>query len=171
MLLLCIIRNNYCTLPRKIRREKTLGEMWAAVIRTINNLLQMAWLRTRAPQFGTEPESVDAQKGTVKDIFTRCLKKNVAQVCTLLKSCAYHKEEFKLYCQPYYKYRWKTNIQDHSGYVVDIYVNLLIPASILFLSFPMYKVCRVITGVYFLQVKNKPWIPWVYTWSWHRPEQ
>ncbi len=30
---------------------------------------------------------------------------------------------------------------------------------------------RVITGVHFPQVKNKPWIPWVYTWSWHRREQ
>ncbi len=32
---------------------------------------------------GTEPESVDAQKGTMKDISARCLKKNEAQVCTL----------------------------------------------------------------------------------------
>ncbi len=108
MLLSCIIRNDYCTLPRKIRREKTLGEMWAAVIRTINNLLRTVWLRTRAPQMGTEPESVDAQKGTMKDVFARCLKKNEAQVCTLLKTCAYRKEEF----QPYCKYHWKTNIWD-----------------------------------------------------------
>ena len=45
---------------------------------------------------GTEPESVDAQKGTMKDILARCFKKNEAQVCTLLKSCAYRKEEFQL---------------------------------------------------------------------------
>jgi hypothetical protein len=32
---------------------------------------------------GTKPESVDAQKGTMQDIFARCLKKNIAQVCTL----------------------------------------------------------------------------------------
>ncbi len=32
---------------------------------------------------GTEPESVDAQKGTMLDIFARCLKKNIAQVCTV----------------------------------------------------------------------------------------
>ncbi len=126
------IRNNYCTLLRNIWREKMLGETWAAVIRTINNLHQMAWLRTRASKMGTEPESVDAQKGTMKDIFARCL---VAQVCTFLILCAYRKEEFQLYCQPYGKYRWKTNIQNHSGYVVSIYVNLLTPASILFLSF------------------------------------
>jgi hypothetical protein len=45
---------------------------------------------------GTEPESVDAQKGTMKDVLARCLKKNIAQVCTLLKSCAHCKEEFLL---------------------------------------------------------------------------
>ncbi len=26
-------------------------------------------------------------------------------------------------------------------------------------------------AVYFSQVKNKPWLPWVYTWIWHRQEQ
>jgi hypothetical protein len=45
---------------------------------------------------GTEPELVDAQKGTMKDIFARCLKKNIAQVCILLKLCASCKEEFQL---------------------------------------------------------------------------
>jgi hypothetical protein len=44
---------------------------------------------------GTEPESVDAQKGTIKDVFARYLKKNIAQVCTLAKLCAYRKEEFQ----------------------------------------------------------------------------
>jgi hypothetical protein len=33
---------------------------------------------------GTKPEPVDAQKGTMQEIFARCLKKNIAQVCTLL---------------------------------------------------------------------------------------
>jgi hypothetical protein len=37
------------------------------------------------PRLGTKPESVDAQKGTMLDIFARCLKKEIAQVCTLLK--------------------------------------------------------------------------------------
>jgi hypothetical protein len=31
------------------------------------------------------PEPVDAEKGTMLDIFARYLKKKVAQVCTLLK--------------------------------------------------------------------------------------
>jgi hypothetical protein len=34
---------------------------------------------------GTKLEPVDAQKGTMQDIFVRCLKKNIAQVCTLLE--------------------------------------------------------------------------------------
>ncbi len=33
---------------------------------------------------GTEPESVDAQKGTMKDVLVRCLKKNEAHVCTYI---------------------------------------------------------------------------------------
>ncbi len=37
------------------------------------------------PRLGTKPESVDAQKGTMLDIFARCLKKKIAQVLTLLK--------------------------------------------------------------------------------------
>jgi hypothetical protein len=44
---------------------------------------------------GTEPESVDAEKGTSKEVFARYFKKNIAQVCTLAKSCAYRKEEFQ----------------------------------------------------------------------------
>jgi hypothetical protein len=39
-------------LLRNFRREKTLGEMRAAVIRTINNLLWIVWLRTRGPPKG-----------------------------------------------------------------------------------------------------------------------
>jgi hypothetical protein len=56
----------------------------------------MAWLRTRAPQMGTEPEPVDAQKGTMKDVFARCLNKKVAHVCTLLRLSVNCKEEFQL---------------------------------------------------------------------------
>jgi hypothetical protein len=32
------------------------------------------------PKLGTKPEPVDAQKGTMLDIFARCLKKKIAQV-------------------------------------------------------------------------------------------
>ncbi len=136
MLLLCSIRNNYCTLLRNIRREKTLGEMWADVIRTINNLLWTAWLWTRAPQMGTEPESVDAQKGTMKDIFARYLKKNKAQVCILLKSCAYVKRNFNL--MPTLVQVSLENQHPRSKWLRYLCINiyLVIPASILFYLFP-----------------------------------
>jgi hypothetical protein len=49
------------------------------------NLLRTVWLRTWAP-IGTKTESVDSQKGTMLDIFARCLKKKIAQVCTLSNS-------------------------------------------------------------------------------------
>ncbi len=139
MLLWCIIRNNYCTLPRNIWREKTLGEMWAAVIRTIKNLLRTVWLQKRAPN-GDRAGVSWCSEGEHDGNFARCLKKNEAQVCTLLKSCAFRKEEFKSYCQPYCKYSWKTNIQ-------IITVTLLMYIRILtskhpILSFPMYKICH-----------------------------
>jgi hypothetical protein len=147
MILLCIVRNNPFMLLRNFRRKKTLGEMWAAVIRTINNLLQTAWLRTRAPQMGTEPEPVDAQKGTMQDIFVRCLKKNIAQVCTLLIHVLVIKRNFNLLpilC----KYCWKNqHPRNHSGYVIDVYKlscnskHPLCPSHV--------QICHVITGVYF----------------------
>jgi hypothetical protein len=84
---------------------------------------------------GTEPEPVDAQKGTMKDIFTRCLKKNIAQVCTLLKLCANCKEEFQLTANPTVSIAMSiagelTSQKNHSGYVTDVCANLLVTTSI-----------------------------------------
>ncbi len=121
----CTVSNNPCMLLRNFRREKTFGEMWAAVIRTINNLLRTAWLRTRAPQMGTKLEPVDAQNGTMQDIFASCLKKNIAQVCTLVIHVLVVNRSFNLLpilC----KYCWKNqHPRNHSGYVTDVHVNLL----------------------------------------------
>ncbi len=65
------------------RREKTLGEIWAAVIKTINSILQTSVASNCAlPGMGTEPESEYSQKGTMKDVLAICLKKTEAQVCT-----------------------------------------------------------------------------------------
>jgi hypothetical protein len=57
--------NSTCTsmLLRKFRREKTLGEMWAAVNKTINNLLRTAWLRTRAPDWWQSRSQLMLRKG------------------------------------------------------------------------------------------------------------
>jgi hypothetical protein len=135
-------------LLRNFRREKTLGEMCAAVIRTIKNLLWIARLWTRAPQMGTEPESVDAQKGTMMDIFAKCLKKNIAQVCTLPKSCAHCKEEFQLLANLIASIAGELTSKDHSSYVANVCVNLLVTASILFVLSHV-QICHVITGIYF----------------------
>ncbi len=132
MLLWCIIRNNYCTLPRNIWREKTLGEMWAAVIRT-------AWLQTRAPN-GDRAGVSWCSEGEHDGNFARCLKKSEAQVCTLLKSCAFCKEEFQSYCQPYCKYSWKTNIQI-TMVTLLMYIRILTSKHPI-LSVPMYKICH-----------------------------
>jgi hypothetical protein len=85
---------------------------------------------------GTEPESVDAQKGTMKDIFMRCLKKNIAQVCTLLNSCAHCKEEFQLTTNLIASITGKLTFKNYSGYVTNVCVNLLVTASILSRPFP-----------------------------------
>jgi hypothetical protein len=77
--------NSTYMLLRKFQREKTLGEMLAAVIKTINNLIQTAWLRMRAPDWGQSQSQLMLKRGTMLDVFARCPKKKIAQACTLLK--------------------------------------------------------------------------------------
>jgi hypothetical protein len=87
---------------------------------------------------GTEPESLDAQKGTIKDIFARCLKKNEAQVQYV--DCLNHvrivKRDFNLILSIAGKPTSKITVVT---LLINIYVNLLIPASILFYLFPCTK--------------------------------
>jgi hypothetical protein len=48
--MMSVYRNKqYMYVAVEVSEGKTLGEMWAAVIRNINNLLWTGWLRTRAP--------------------------------------------------------------------------------------------------------------------------
>jgi hypothetical protein len=67
---------------------------------------------------GTKPESVDAQKGTMLDIFVRCLKKEIAQVCTLSKLCAKFKEELTAKTIRVVMYQSIDALRKHSGYIV-----------------------------------------------------
>ncbi len=150
MILLCTVRNNRCMLLRNFGREKTLCEMWAAVIKTINNLLRIAGLRTRAPQMGTELESVDAQKWTMKDIFARCLKKNIAQLCTLLKLCAHCKEEFQLTANLTASIAGKLRPEKKSQWLRCWRMRKLTRnRKHPHLSFSHVQICHVMTGVYF----------------------
>jgi hypothetical protein len=76
-----------CTLW-EASQQKMLGETWANVIKAINSILWTS-MASRCSHTGmvAEPGSVCGQKGTMKDIFARCLKRADVQVCTL--SCVY----------------------------------------------------------------------------------
>jgi hypothetical protein len=84
----CIIHYNVmftCTLLRTHpESKKTLGETWATVIKAINSIL---WTsvdsRCSLTGMGAGPGSVCGQKGTMKDVFARCLKRADVQECTL----------------------------------------------------------------------------------------
>jgi hypothetical protein len=75
----------------------------------------------------------------MKDIFVRCFKNNVAQVCTLPKSCAHCKEEFQFIANLISSIAGKLTSEDHSIYVANACINLLIKQASLFSSFPMYN--------------------------------
>jgi hypothetical protein len=97
---------------------------------------------------GVESGSVCGQKGTMKDIFARCLKRADVQVCTLIVYTLFYNANSSL-----------------ATYVPFFTANNHCPLA-------CTRFCDyIITGVYFSQVENKPWIPWVYTWSWHCREQ
>jgi hypothetical protein len=71
----------------------------------------------RGPGLGTKLELVDAQKGTMLDIFARCLKKEIAQVCTLFKQRASFKEELTANTILVVMYRSIDSLRKHSGYI------------------------------------------------------
>jgi hypothetical protein len=152
-------------LPRNIWREKMLGEMWAAVIRTINNLLRTAWLRTRAPRNGDRARVSRCSEGDHEGHICEVPQEEQSpNMCIAQNVCIIVKRNFNLIASIAGK-------PTSEIYIIlrywCVYVYFLIPAKSPFLS-PMYKTCHTITGAYFSQVKNKQWIPWVYTWSWHR---
>ncbi len=138
-----------CTLLRSYsERKKTLGETWATTIRAINSILWTSVAsRCSLTGMGAGPGSICGQKGTMKDVFARCLKRVDVHVCTL--TIVYINCSAIAKSTPYY-----------------ICTFLLLRSTILVPC--MYMICDcIITGVYFSQVKSKPWIPWVYTWFWH----
>jgi hypothetical protein len=82
----------------------------------------------------------------MKDVLARCHKKTDVQVCTLT---------IVYYCL--------TTVNIHA---IATYATFLWSA-ISNCACTYKSVAVTLTGVYFLQVKNKPWHPWVYTWFWH----
>jgi hypothetical protein len=66
------------------RGQKTLGETWTALINSYKQHHRVGCgNKMHAFQKGPEPGSVYTQKGAMKDVLARCLKKTDVQVCTL----------------------------------------------------------------------------------------
>jgi hypothetical protein len=121
------------------RREKTLGERWAAVIKTINSILWTSVaFNGRSPEWGQSRSQYMARRGPWRT-YSRGASRR-------LNPKYVHSQYMHVVCN---------EIHNFVTYV---------------LVWPM-SISLIIPGVYFSQVKNKPWIPWVYTWSWHRREQ
>jgi hypothetical protein len=142
-----------CTLLRSHpESKKTLGETWATAIKAIKSILWTSVAsRCSLTRMGAGPGSVCGQKGTMKDVFARCLKRADVQVCTLTIV-------YILFC----------NCDIHA---LATYVPLLLRSTITVLLHLQIICDCIITGVYFRRLKIKPWSPWVYTWSWHSCEQ
>jgi hypothetical protein len=151
-------------LARESWREKTLGEMWAAVIKTINNLLRRSVASSvGAPKWGQSRSQYMPRKGPCRTYSRGASRRPKPKYVQYSIHMHYCKEA----PQPFFKHtRWKTNIQDIH---CSICTCILSPAITVYFS--CTSCVSIVTGVYFSQVKNKPWIPWVYTWSWHRREQ
>ncbi len=151
----CIIHYHVmftCTLLRShLESKKTLGETWATAIKAIKTILWTSVAsKCSLTGMGAGPGSVCGQKGTMKDVFARCLKRTDVQVCTLTL-CIYR------------------SVIAISTSLLHMYLSFTIN-NYLPLACTSFCDC-IITGVYFSQVKNKPWIPWVYTWIWHCRKQ
>jgi hypothetical protein len=100
---------------------------------------------------GPERGSVYTPNEAMKDILARCHKKTDVQVCTLTI----------MHCCPV-----TVNIRAIATYAT------FLQSAISISTVCMYKnVTVTLTDVYFSQVKNEPWHPWVYTWFWHCREQ
>ncbi len=97
---------------------------------------------------GPEPGSVRAQSEAMKDVLARCHEKAAAQVSTLI-------------------------IMHY--YPITININAMIAcASFWYWQPDLASLCTsnvILMGVYFSQVKKKPWHPWVHTWFRHHREQ
>ncbi len=84
----CIIHYNVmftCMLLRShLESKKTLGETWVPAINAINSILWTSVAsRCSLTGMAAGPGSVCGQKGTMKGVFARCLKRTDVQVCTL----------------------------------------------------------------------------------------
>ncbi len=104
---------------------------------------------------GTGPESVDAKKVTMQDVFARCLKKDIAQVCKLLNCVLVVKRNFNLL--PIVLQILLRILTSEKSQWLRYRCMRKLTCNNKMASCPFHvQMCHVITGVYFPQVKNKP---------------
>ncbi len=129
---------------------------WNVVIKTINNLLWRSVASSvGAPKWGQSRSQYTPRKGPCRTCSRgasrRPKPKNVHDQFTCI--------HVKRYLTFFFKHtHWKTNIQDiHCSKCTCTY-HLRLPSVL------VHKLYSYNNRCLFSQVKNKPWIPWVYTW-------
>jgi hypothetical protein len=143
-------------LVRDSWREKTLGEMWAAVIKTINNLLWRSVASSvGAPKWGQCRSQYMHWRGPC-----RTCSRGVSR---RPKPKYVHWSKYMHVCKEILNFfrAILTGMQifkTHCSICTCIYHQQS-------LSIFMLKLCPYNNRCLFSQVKNKPWIPRVYNWS------
>jgi hypothetical protein len=141
--------------------EKTLGEIGAAVIKTINNLLRTSvaskvgsqkWGQSRSQYMRRRGPWRTYSRGRSPSMYI------VRYVCIIVMRCyqSWHKHT----C-------WDGMFKMYAVYCTYMYS----PYTLTVVPFSCTNCTCIKTGVYFSQVKNKQWILCIYTWSWHCREQ
>ncbi len=138
-----------CTLVRSHPDSRRCwGETWTAVV----TVWYRVWRGNKMHARKERPEwsSVYAQNEAMKDVLARCHKKTAIQVCTLII----------IHC-----HLVSICIHDYDC-LFDYSIFDFLSQSFSHIGNPI----RNVKWWLFLQVKNKPWHTWVYTWFWHRSE-
>ncbi len=142
--LLCIIVNVQYTLARNSWSEKTLGEMWAAVIKTINNLLRRSVASSvGAPKWGQSRSQYIPRRGACRTCSRGASRRPKPKYVHYQYTCI-HLEILILFLFSLKHTYWKANIQDmYCSICTCNYRQRL-------LSVLMHK---LYSGVYFLRLK------------------
>ncbi len=156
----------HCTLVRNIWREKTLGEMWAAVIKTINNLLRTSVASNAgSPKWGQSRSQYMPRRGPWRTYSRGASRRPKPKYVHYSIHVQHRKEMFQTLLQVYL-------LEDqHSRCTLSDVCTCTFSLPIIVISFSRTSCVCILAGVYFSRVKNKPWISWVYTWSWHCHQQ
>ncbi len=111
----------------------------------------MAWLRTRAPN-GDRAGVSRCSKGDHEGHIREVPQEEGSPSMYIVQIVCISKRGISTLLPTLLQVSLENQHPRSQCYVVDIFVNLLIPASTL-LSFPLYKICHIIIGVYFRRLK------------------